>query len=74
MNRCNEYTAVKNLRNANTTIEVNDMEIILVRRKISLNKLNDGGTAMFADNNKNHHIDKVGVNIIIPFVKYLLRV
>lgn len=59
---------------AKIIIEVLDIEIILVRRKISLSKLSDGGAAMFADNRRNHHIDRVGVNIIIPFVKKLLRV
>jgi hypothetical protein len=41
---------------------------------ISLNKLIDGGAAMFQAEKINHHIVKIGKEVIIPFVKYILRV
>jgi hypothetical protein len=41
---------------------------------ISLNKLIDGGAAMLAAVNKNHHIDIVGLIHINPLDKNILRV
>lgn len=41
---------------------------------ISLSKLIEGGAAMLAAVNKNHHIVRVGTIVKIPFVKYSLRV
>lgn len=41
---------------------------------ISLSKLIDGGAAMFAAVNKNHHILIMGVIDIIPLVRWILRV
>jgi len=41
---------------------------------ISLNKLIDGGAAIFAAVNINHHIDMVGLIHIKPFDKNILRV
>jgi len=49
------------------------LEIALINI-ISLNKFSDGGAAIFADSNKNHHIDNVGQIDSMPFVKYMLRV
>jgi hypothetical protein len=34
----------------------------------------DGGAAIFVAANKNHHIVIEGKNIIIPFIKNMLRV
>jgi hypothetical protein len=41
---------------------------------ISLSKLIDGGAAMLAAVNRNHHIDIIGVIVISPLVKNMLRV
>lgn len=41
---------------------------------ISLIRFSDGGAAMFADANKNHHSDMIGVQDISPFIKNILRV
>jgi len=60
-------------------IEINnrdivDFDIIEVINIISLRRLIDGGAAMFAAVNKNHHIDIMGAIDISPFVKNILRV
>lgn len=68
-NRCREYTAVKNLKAANTAIVYVEILIIELISMISLNKFNDGGAAMLADSSKNHHIDKDGQIANIPLVK-----
>ena len=36
---------------------------------ISLNRLMEGGAAIFADSNKNHHIDREGQIDSMPFVR-----
>jgi len=41
---------------------------------ISLIKLIDGGAAIFAQVNKNHHNVRIGSDAIIPFVRANLRV
>jgi len=41
---------------------------------ISLNKLIEGGAAILIDANINHHMDIVGIIIIMPFIKNILRV
>jgi hypothetical protein len=41
---------------------------------ISLSKLSDGGAAIFADANRNHHKDIIGADDNNPFIKYILRV
>jgi len=51
-----------------------DSEIILVISITSDNKLKDGGAAILIDKIRNHSMDILGRNSIIPFVKYLLRV
>jgi hypothetical protein len=51
-----------------------ETEIILVIKKISLARLNEGGAAILADRKRNHHMAREGLNIIIPLVKNLLRV
>ena len=41
---------------------------------ISLSRLIDGGAAMFAAVNKNHHIVIIGLIVMRPFVRNILRV
>ena len=41
---------------------------------ISLIRLIDGGAAIFIAVNINHHIDKVGYVVNIPFIRKILRV
>lgn len=41
---------------------------------ISLRRLSDGGAAIFAAANKNHHRDIVGMIFINPFIRNMLRV
>jgi len=52
-------------------IEYDRTEVISI---ISLSKLIDGGAAIFAAVNRNHHIVIIGAIDIIPFVKNILRV
>jgi len=49
------------------------MCIILVNNIISLNKLIEGGAAIFIILNKNHNIDIDGIIDNIPLVKNILR-
>jgi len=63
----------------NLTIEIAindrvDLDIIAVISIISLNKLIDGGAAIFAAVNINHHIVMIGATVIKPLVKNILRV
>ena len=51
-----------------------DVDIIDVSRIISLIRLIEGGAAIFQAVNRNHHIAKSGLIVIMPFVKYMLRV
>lgn len=51
-----------------------DAAKIDVSNMISLSRLIEGGAAMFHAENKNHHIDRLGTIIKIPFVKNILRV
>lgn len=50
------------------------MDRIDVINIISLKRLIDGGAAMFAHTNRNHHIEITGVAVNIPLVKFILRV
>jgi hypothetical protein len=50
------------------------MESTEVISIISLNRLIDGGAAIFAAVNMNHHIDIIGAVHISPLDKYILRV
>ena len=71
---CREYAAVRNLINL---IEIKDrvvFEITEVINIISLSKLIDGGAAILHAENKNHHIDMMGVILISPLVRNILRV
>lgn len=69
-----EYAAEKNLTILSKIILLIDVDIIAVINIISLNRLIDGGAAIFLAVNINHHIVRVGIINIIPFVKYRLRV
>lgn len=50
---------------------MDNVEVISI---ISLSKLIDGGAAIFALQNKNHHIDIDGRKVSIPFIRKRLRV
>jgi len=69
-----EYAAVKNLTIEIKTKEIVDFDIIAVISIISLRRLIEGGAAIFAAVNRNHHIDIIGVSAINPLVRNILRV
>lgn len=69
-----EYIAVRNLTNANNGHIINDFDRVAVIKVISLSKLIDGGAAIFAAVNRNHHIVIIGLIVIKPLVKNILRV
>lgn len=58
----------------NRIIVALDAAKIEVSSIISLSKLIEGGAAIFHAENRNHHIDRFGTIIRMPFVKYILRV
>lgn len=60
---------MKKLSRARIVIIIVDMLEIDVISIISLNRLMEGGAAIFADNNKNHHIDREGQIDSMPFVR-----
>ena len=70
----NEQAAARNLIIISKIIVVLDAAKIDVSNMISLSRLIEGGAAMFHAENKNHHIDRLGTIIKIPFVKNILRV
>lgn len=74
MYMCREYIAVKNLTNLSRGIINIDLLKAAVINIISLRRLIDGGAAMFAAVNKNHHIVIIGLMVINPFVRNILRV
>lgn len=51
-------------------VDIDDVARINI---ISLSKLIEGGAAIFTVANINHHIVMVGRNLIIPFIKNILR-
>lgn len=51
-----------------------EIDVMAVISEISLRRLIEGGAAIFTDENINHHIDMVGRNDSIPFIKKRLRV
>lgn len=71
---CKEYAAVRNLTKPISEINQNDFANVAVISIISLIKLIDGGAAMLAAVNKNHHIVIIGLIIINPLVRNILRV
>lgn len=71
---CREYIAVRNLTNPSRGTNCIDFVSVVVIRIISLNRLIDGGAAMFAAVNINHHIVIIGLITNSPLVKNILRV
>ncbi len=72
--RYSEYATVINLIIANGMVIHSECLMIDVIRKISLIKLILGGAAMFAQQNRNHHSDSIGITVRNPFVSIILRV
>jgi hypothetical protein len=66
--------AVKNLTSPSRGINIIDFTKVAVINVISLSRLIDGGAAIFAAVNINHHIDIIGLIVINPLVKNILRV
>lgn len=73
-NITSEYAAVKNLINEINRREENDEDKIAEISIISLRRLIDGGAAILAHVNKNHHKVITGVTHMRPLVKNILRV
>jgi hypothetical protein len=71
---CNEYIAVRNLTNPRSGIKYKDLARVAVIKVISLNKLIEGGAAILAAVNRNHHIVIIGLITINPLVRNILRV
>lgn len=46
-----------------------EIDVMAVISEISLNRLMEGGAAMFTDENINHHIDMDGRKDNIPFIR-----
>lgn len=69
-----EYAAVRNLVNEIMIIIHMDLEIIVTINMISLSKLIDGGAAIFVMVNINHQRVIMGLIVINPFVRNILRV
>jgi len=69
-----EYIAVKNLTRPRSGANIIDFVNVVVISVISLNKLIDGGAAIFAAVNRNHHIVIIGLITIRPLVRNILRV
>lgn len=63
-----------NLIILNGIIIHNEWLIIDIIRKISLIRLILGGAAIFAQQNRNHHRDNIGITVRNPFVSIILRV
>lgn len=55
-------------------VKIRDIYEIDVINIISLSRFRDGGAAMLAAANRNHHIDMIGVIFINPFIRNMLRV
>jgi hypothetical protein len=66
--------AVRNLTSARRGINIIDFVSVVVIKVISLSKLIDGGAAILAAVNRNHHIVIIGLIVISPLVRNILRV
>lgn len=66
--------AVKNLTSPKRGIRNIDLDSAAVINVISLNRLIEGGAAIFAAVNINHHIVIIGLMVIRPLVRNILRV
>lgn len=73
-NMCKEYAAVKNLIMDTVINDAKENERIEEIKIISLRRLIDGGAAILAPVNKNHHRVIMGLIHINPLVKKILRV
>jgi len=71
---CSEYIAVRKLTSPSKGVNSTDFVKVVVIKVISLRRLIDGGAAILAAVNKNHHIVIVGLIVISPFVRNILRV
>lgn len=71
---CKEYIAVKNLTRPSSGINMVDFVKVVVISVISLSRLIDGGAAILAAVNINHHIVIIGLIVINPLVRNILRV
>lgn len=69
-----EYIAVRNLTRPSNGTKYRDLDRVAVINIISLSKLIEGGAAIFAAVNINHHMVIVGLIVINPLVKNILRV
>lgn len=66
--------AVRKLTSPRRGVNIIDLVRVVVIKMISLKRLIDGGAAMLAAVNKNHHMDIIGLIVISPLVKNMLRV
>lgn len=73
-NMCKEYAAVINLINEIAISDVNEEDKMEVIRRISLNRLMEGGAAILAPVNRNHQRVIVGATQSNPLVRKILRV
>jgi hypothetical protein len=71
---CSEYIAVRNLTSLSSGIINRDLLNAAVISIISLRRLIDGGAAILAAVKINHHIVIIGLMVINPFVRNILRV
>lgn len=69
-----EYIAVRNLTSPSNGTKYRDLDRVAVINIISLSKLIEGGAAIFAAVNINHHMVIVGLIVINPLVRNILRV
>jgi len=69
-----EYIAVKNLTKPSRGMNHIDLARVAVIKVISLRRLIDGGAAILAAVNINHHIVIIGLITINPLVRNILRV
>jgi hypothetical protein len=68
------YSAARNLIRPKGNRKYLDLKIIEGKIIISPRRLILGGAAILITQNINHHIDNIGINSKIPFVKNKLRV
>lgn len=69
-----EYTAAKKAVIARIGAVLKEVERIEERSIISAIRFKDVGAAIFAEDARNHIIVVIGNNVIIPLVRYRLRV
>lgn len=74
VNRISEYAAAINVARASIGVKRCDRDRMDVIRMISLSRFIDGGAPRLAAEDRNHHVDKEGNKVSIPFVRRRLRV